>query len=62
MGYTLKDIANNLNIDISTVWRLIKLFETTGNVSKRLYPKGQCFFQGLSHPKIFNSPIKKAFY
>ena len=43
MGYTLKDIANNLNIDISTVWRLIKLFETTGNVSKRPYPKGRRF-------------------
>ena len=41
MGLKLKDVATNLSVDISTVWRVIKLFENTGSVVKRPYPKGK---------------------
>ena len=36
-----KDVATNLSVHISTVWRVIKLFEDTGSVVKRPYLKGR---------------------
>ena len=41
MGLKLKNVATNLSVDISTVWKVIKLFENTGSVVKRPYPKGR---------------------
>ena len=35
-----RQIAMNLNIDVSTVCRVIQKFETTGNVSKKSHPQG----------------------
>ena len=32
-------IADNLNVDISTVKRICKIFKQTGNVNKKRYPK-----------------------
>ena len=32
------DIAKNLNVDVSTVRRILNLFWTTGDVQKRKYP------------------------
>ena len=37
---TRKDIAQNLNIDKSTVNRVIALFDATGDVKKASYPTG----------------------
>lgn len=36
-----REIASNLNIDVSTVSRTIELFSSTGNVQKAQHPKGQ---------------------
>ena len=36
-GFTLKRVARNLSVDVSTVHRIVKKFEETGNVSKRKY-------------------------
>ena len=35
LGYTYQMIAANLNVDTSTMWRMIKLFLNTGGVSKK---------------------------
>ena len=32
-------IVNNLNVDMTTVKRIIKLFRETGSVAKKIYPK-----------------------
>ena len=37
LGYTYQRIARNLNVDTSTVWRTVQLFQNTGNVSKKKY-------------------------
>ena len=39
LGYSDTVIAQNLNIDKSTVYRILQLFFNTGTVSKRQYPK-----------------------
>ena len=44
LGFTYKRIAENINVDASTVQRTVKLFEATGAVSKAQHPKG------MSHP------------
>lgn len=36
-------IANNLNIDVSTVYRISNKFKDCGQVSKRIYPKGRSY-------------------
>ena len=38
LGLKLKDVANNLGVDISTVHRTTKLFHNTGNIVKKSYP------------------------
>ena len=37
----LEDLAMNLNVDRSTVCRIISRFDTTGDVKKAKHPKGQ---------------------
>lgn len=52
-------IASNLNIDVSTVYRISAIFKTAGLVSKRVYPKSRSFTEvtvltGLSMRGICN--------
>jgi len=37
-GLTLEQVSSNLNVDISTIWRVVKCFEETGTVSKKNHP------------------------
>ena len=37
---SFKKIAQNLNVDTATVFRLIKRFEASGDVSKKPHPNG----------------------
>ena len=39
LGYKYERVASNLNVDLTTVWRVVKLFKETGNVKKKVYPK-----------------------
>lgn len=39
LGCTYQRIAENLNVDTSTVWRTVQLFLNTGGVSKKEYSK-----------------------
>ena len=43
LGYTYAKIAENLCVDKSTVSRTLTLFQTSGSVSKRHYPKERAF-------------------
>ena len=43
LGYTYQTDATNLNVDKATVWRTVKLFNETGQVSKRAYPREQAY-------------------
>ena len=43
LGLSLATVAQNLNIDISTVKRIVSLFATTGDVCKKLYPSERAF-------------------
>ena len=38
LGKTYSEIASNLNVDASTVYRIISLFDTTGDVRPKQYP------------------------
>ena len=40
---TYDQVARNLGVDRTTVSRIVKLFETTGTVSKKGYPKERAF-------------------
>ena len=39
LRYSCKRVAENLGIDKSTVYRIVTLFQTTGSVSSKPYPK-----------------------
>jgi len=39
LGYSYEKVVDNLNIDKSTVYRIIKLFLNTGTITKRPYPQ-----------------------
>ena len=39
-GFTLEQVARNLNVDKSTVERVTLSFRESGSVSKKTYPKG----------------------
>ena len=43
LGNSYDQIARNLCVDKATVWRTANLFNTTGKVSKRPYPKERAF-------------------
>ena len=43
LGYTYQEVATNLCVDVATVWRMVKLFEQTGGVSKSIYPRERSF-------------------
>lgn len=49
LGYSAEVIANNLNINKCTVYRIIKLFKNTGSVTKHPYPKDRAV-KKLTHP------------
>ena len=49
LEYTYNAITRNLGVDSSTVARTLELFNTSGSVSKRPYPKGRAF-QKLTVP------------
>ena len=35
LGYKYGQVASNLNVDVSTVWRIVKLFQETGCVDEK---------------------------
>ena len=39
LGFSYHDIAANLLVDRSTVYRIVNLFNATGTVSKKMYPR-----------------------
>ena len=43
LGYKYGQVASNLNVDVSTVWRIVKLFQETGCVDKKMHPKQRAF-------------------
>ena len=43
LGYTYQKVAENLGVDKSTVYRTLQLFESSGSVEKRKYPKENAF-------------------
>ena len=43
LGYTYEQISKNLGVDTSTVQRTVALFNATGSVQKRAYPKERAF-------------------
>ena len=65
LGLSYKEIGNHLNVDPSTVCRTCHIFQQSGAVSKRKYPRGRTFRKltkplelyvlhlVLSHPGIY---------
>lgn len=51
LKYKYEVIAANLNVDKSTVWRIVKIFNETGQVDKKVYPKENCY-------RILTSPLE----
>ena len=43
LGVSCSEIATNLNIDISTVKRVLQTFATTGDVCKKPYPSDRAY-------------------
>ena len=43
LKYKYERVAANLNVDKATVWRIVKIFNETGDVNKKVYPRKQCF-------------------
>ena len=43
LGLTYEEVAKNLGVDKATVWRTVSLFQETGNVTKKVYPKEKAF-------------------
>lgn len=43
LGHSYEVIAKNLCVDKSTVWRTVALFQETGQVTKKPYPKERAF-------------------
>ena len=61
LGYTYQKVAENLGVDKSTVYRTLQLFESSGSVEKRKYPKENAF-RKLTTPAqllILNLVIQK---
>ena len=48
LGYKYQVVAQNLNVDLSTVWRIVKLFRNLGSVDKKHY--SQSISQKLTPP------------
>lgn len=42
LGLTYQEVAKNLGVDKSTVYRTTQIFLSTGNVAKKPYPKEKC--------------------
>lgn len=38
LHYKYEIVATNINVDKATVWRIVKLFNETGQVTKKDYP------------------------
>ena len=43
LGMKCTDVAVNLGIDPTTVWRRVSLFRSTGSVQKKSYPRDKSF-------------------
>ena len=39
LDYTYEEVARNLNVDVSTVWRVVELFRDYGAVDKKHYSR-----------------------
>ena len=73
-GRKYKEAADNLNVDVSTVWRIVKLFNITGTVDPKKYPQVRAFTRltcpielmvlhtVLSYPGIYLKEIKQKNY
>lgn len=53
LSKSINDIAVNLCIDKSTVSRVLRIFHTSGNVSKKKYPKGRAICKLTPPVQIF---------
>ena len=49
LGYKYRTIAANLNVDLSTVWRVVALFRNSGSVDKKPYSRSESL-QTLTPP------------
>ena len=43
LGHSYEEVAKNLGVDKATVWRTVSLFNETGSVSKKVYPREKAF-------------------
>ena len=43
LGYKYGQVASTLTVDVFTVWRIVKLFQETGCVDKKMNPKQRAF-------------------
>ena len=67
---TYDSIAQNVGVDVSTVWRTVKLFQETGSVEKLPYPKEKAYRdltdaakfvllrEVLEHPGIYLNEVQ----
>ena len=53
LGLTYHEIASNLNVDKSTIVRVVKLFQLTGQVSKRQYPNNRAYRELTAAAQLF---------
>ena len=57
MELSYSEIAGNLNVDPSTVQRIVLRFEETGTVASELYPRGHVMlYVSLGKAYVGNSP------
>ena len=57
LGCTHNAIATNLNVDVSTVRRILDTFSATGTVSKKAYPAEQAFRKNHWASVAIHSPL-----
>ncbi len=43
LGYSMTQVAKNLGVDKATVSRTVNLFNATGSLAKKMYPKHKAF-------------------
>lgn len=73
-GFKYSQVAQHLNVDVATVWRIVELFNTTGTVEPKKYPESRLYTKltrplellilhtVLDQPGIYLKDIKKKIY
>jgi len=59
LGYNVETVAKNLNVDKSTVYRILQRFVSTGSVAKSSYPAERAV-RKLTNPAKLFSCIRQA--